>query len=685
MVRGSCRHVVQVSGLELSLIVLFALVLWGVPTVRAEGVDVIAVDDILTENWRDPGVVAFRRAGTVGDLTVQFSISGTASRAVDYAVASGDAMVIPDGEREVTLAFAPQTDTVTERSETIVVTLQPNPGYSLSADPRRRSVSLRLSDSGSKPGAKEAARFLFQAAFGPSADATSDKDTIPENVEAVMTLGFERWIDLQFRTKPGLHTPMLDAMVRARKPVNWDAKVRPWWERAIGSTASDPLRQRVAFALSEIFVISDHLDDLSNQPRGMTSYYDRLVSGAFGNFRDLLRTVTLHPCMGTYLSHLKNRKADPDTGTFPDENFAREVMQLFSIGLWELNVDGSLVLGNGQPVPTYDNDTITAFARVFTGLSFGGRGATEFWWPPQNYQAPMRMWDEYHDMGQKVLLKGVVLPARAAFDPAVPDLGTAGMLDLEAGIDCLFQHPNTGPFIGKQLIQRLVTSNPSPDYIRRVALTFANNGSGVRGDMKAVIKAILLDPEARAEANLSSAAYGKMKEPYLRTVNLARAFNSRAANGSWLLAYLDEIHFQQPYSSPSVFNFFRPGYGPAGPLSDAGLVAPEFQILNSISAVAVPNYYYSALRNGFNRWGDENWRNLVMPNLRAEMALANDVPALMRRLDLVLTGGTLDPVQHQIIREFVESIDSTYWEWKKERIWNAIYLICTLPECAIQR
>ncbi|MBU6302408.1 MAG: DUF1800 family protein [Verrucomicrobia bacterium] len=687
MTGNSCGRGARVGEARLPLLVVLALALslWTAPGARAEGIDVIAVDDLLSENWRDPGVVAFRRAGTTGSLTVRFALSGTAVSGVDYAVNPGNAIVIPDGEREVTLSFAPLQDAVVERPETMVVTLQADPGYSLPAEAKRRAVTLTLSDSGTKPGAKEAARFLFQAAFGPSADSISDRDMVPENVESVMSLGFARWIDGQFRTKPGLHTPTLDAMVRARKPVSWDSKVRPWWERAIGPSAIDPLRQRVAFALSEIFVVSDRLDDLSNQPQGMTSYYDMLVTGAFGNFRGLLRGVALHPCMGTYLSHLKNRKADPEAGTFPDENFAREVMQLFSIGLWELNPDGTRVLSGGQPVPAYDNNTITAFARVFTGLSFGGKRGTEFWWPPENYTAPMRMWDEYHDMAPKVLLNGVVLPARPAFDPASPDRGVSGMLDVEAAIDCLFHHPNTGPFIGRQLIQRLVTSNPSPDYISRVAQAFANNGSGVRGDMKAVIKAILLDPEARLETNLSSSTYGKMKEPYLRTVNLARAFNARSANGSWPLAYLDEIHFQQPYSSPSVFNFFRPGYVPAGPLSDAGLVAPEFQILHSISAVSVPNYHFNALRQGFNRWGDANWRNLVLPGLRVEMSLVNDVPALMRRLDLVLTGGTLDPEQHRIIREFVESIDNTVWEWKKERVWNAIYLICTLPEYAVQR
>ncbi|MCB1090601.1 MAG: DUF1800 family protein [Verrucomicrobiae bacterium] len=646
-------------------------------------VDAIVVDGLMWENWPDPAVIGFRRPDGTGELTVNFSLGGTASRGIDYTVPDGDSILFPDGVREVWLSFTPLTDSATERTETIQLNLQPGVGYLLPATVARRSVRLLLYDIGARPGAKEASRFLWQAAFGPSADSSKDGDIIPETVERVTELGFEKWIAAQFRTKPRYHRPMIDAMIKAKRPVYWDAKMRPWWERAIGPTAADPLRQRVAFALSEIFVISDRLETLSGQPRGMVSYYDMLVKHAFGNARGLLRDVALHPCMGVYLSHLKNRKADPDLGTFPDENFAREVMQLFSIGLWMLNEDGTLMLdGSGDPIPTYDNEAITNFARVFTGLSFGGSKGTQFWWPQENWISPMRMWDEYHDMDPKILLNGVVLPARS---PSIPDRGTAGMADIEGAIDCLFLHPNTGPFLTKQLIQKLVTSNPSPEYVGRVSAVFADNGAGVRGDMKAVIRAVLLDPEARAYSNLASATYGKMKEPYLRTAGLARAFNARSAARVYDLSYLDDIHFQQPYSSPSVFNFFRPGYSPAGAISDAGLVAPEFQVLNSISAISLPNYYFNVVRYGFNRWGHSNPKMVVMPNLKVEMSLWNDVPALMRRLDLALTGGTLDPVQHQTIREAVEAIDSTYWDWKRERIFTAIYLISTLPEVAIQR
>jgi len=645
------------------------------------GIEVIALDSMMWENWPDPAVVGIRRADASGDVTVNFTVGGTSLRGVDYLMPDGNSIIMAAGTREVWISFQPQSDAGAEGTETILITLQAGTGYSLPTAVNRVSTTLTLFDSGSRPGAKEAARFLGQAAFGPNADALkNDLDIIPEMVEQVMALGFEPWINQQFLTKPGLHLPMIKGRNGA---VPWGAKLRPWWERAIGASAADPLRQRVAFALSEIFVISDRLETLGNQPRGMVAYYDQLVAGAFGNARDLLRNVALHPCMGVYLSHLKNRKADPDAGTFPDENFAREVMQLFSIGLWELNPDGTQVLdAMGNPIPSYDNGTITNFARVFTGLSFGGTKGTQFWWPQEDWVAPMRMWDEYHDLAPKTLLNGVELPARNA---SSPDTGTAGMADIEGAVDCLFRHPNTGPFLSKQLIQRLVTSNPSPAYVGRVAAAFANNGSGIRGDMKAVIKAILLDPEARDAASLSSPIFGKMKEPYLRTVGLARAFDARSAANLYDLASLDEIHFQQPYSSPSVFNFFRPGYTPAGPLSDAGLLAPEFQILNSVSSISIPNYYFNAVRSGFNRWGSSDRSLLVLPQLKAELVLYDDIPALMRRLDLVLTGGTLDPLQHQTVREAVEAINSSHWDWKNERIYTAIYLIATLPETAIQR
>jgi uncharacterized protein (DUF1800 family) len=659
-------------------------------------VSLVLIDGDMREDWPDAGVVGVRRTETTGALTVNFTISGTATRNTDYAMPAGNSITIPDGDRETWLSFSPLTDTLNEPVESLTVTLQPGSGYLMTSEASQTRSNLTLSNaSATKPCAKAAARFLIQASFGPDSDSSTDADIIPQNVQSVMSLGFENWIKDQLRRPLGLHQPYLDWMKSKKQNVNWDAKAVTWWNRAMGvpalypggrAQASDPLRQRMAFALSEIFVISDHMDVLGNQAIGMENYYDMLVRHSFGNFRNLLFDVATHPCMGTYLSHLKNRKADPVAGTFPDQNFAREIMQLFTIGLWQLNPNGTRTLdGMGQPIPTYDNDDIAEFARVFTGLSFGGKVRDEFEWPDESYVTPMFMWDEYHDVDAKTLLNGTILPPRTA--STAPDRGTAGMDDLNAAIDCLFNHPNTGPFICRQLIQRFVTSNPSPAYVGRVAAIFANNGKSVRGDLAAVIKAILLDSEARDPAMLANANFGKIREPYLRTVNLARALNAAAKANTYRLSYLDQVLAQQPLSAPSVFNFFKPGYAPPGPVNDAGLVAPEFQILNAITSLSTSNYYYNVIRNDFGRWGESDKNYKVTANITAEKALYRDVPALMRRLDLVLTAGTLPPEQHQIIREAVEDFSAVngQWQWFDERIYSAIYLISTSPEFAVLR
>jgi len=637
----------------------------------------VLVDGDMREDWPDPGVVAFRRDKTSGALTLNFSLSGTAASGQDFTASTTGTLTIPDGQREAWLEFAPTGQTLSVPSKTILVTLLPGNGYTLGEDAADQTTTITIGNASPLPSQKAAVRFLLQAAFGPNGDL--------RNVQEVMKKGYDRWITEQFVKPVGLQQPYLAARNRVTHGhINADDKVVSWWARAMSPAATaDPLRQRVAFALSEIFVISDHNDELANQPIGMANYYDMLLKGAFGNYRDLLYNVGTHPCMGAYLTHLQNEKGDPEAGTFADENYAREVMQLFSIGLWELNPDGSRKLDqNQQPISTYSNTTIANMAKVMTGFSFGGKRAKGFWDAPDNFTTPMRMWDEYHDVTPKTLLNGVSLPARTASDP---DTGAAGLADYNAAIDCLFNHPNVAPFISKQLIQRLITSNPSPAYISRVAGKFVDNGSGVRGDMKAVIRAILLDPEARDPQVAQGDNSGKLREPYLRTVNLARALNARAANGQYALYYLEEVHFQQPLSSPSVFNFFKPGYAPAGPVSDAALVAPEFQIVNAVTAMSLPNYYHSALHYGFNRWGSDNKRAIVKPDYRPELKLVEDVPALMRRLDLILTGGTLPNEQHQIIREAVEQIRPDMWDWRYGRIRMAIYLIATAPEAAVLR
>ena len=300
--------------------------------------------------------------------------------------------------------------------------------------------------------------------------------------------------------------------------LEWFAQFRrfAWWHTVM--SAPDQLRQRVAFALSEIMVVSDNVDILLVYPYALSGFNDILLNNAFGNFRDLLRDVALHPAMGVFLSHLNNQRADPANNIFPDENFAREVMQLFSIGLFKLDIDGSQQLdGDAVPIPSYDNDDIREFAKMFTGLSWGGADGF-FGKQAPNFREPMQMFDPFHEPGTKQLLNDTAVLA-----------GQTGMQDIDSAIDNLFNHPNVGPFIGRQLIQRLVTSNPSPGYVERIARTFNGDSTGVRGDLRAVVYAILTDPEAANPDNDSG--FGKLREPVLRAASLYRQFNATSSDG----------------------------------------------------------------------------------------------------------------------------------------------------------
>lgn len=676
----------------------------------ANTIAVSVYDKTCSERWPDPAVFAVRRSGGLQPLSVNVSLTGTATRGVDYTASiAGNVVSFPIGVREVFVEITPIADSSdAEPTETVVLTVNAGAGYSVSA-PSSDSVSILNETSTSAPTAKEAARFLIQAAFGPDQDTTGDD--IPENVTTVMQQGFAAWIDDQIARPVGLLAPMQQwqAAQPGSAEIYNDAKQNAWWGRVMelrklrpDATLAqeqnpDPLRQRVAFALSEIFVISDRMEALGASPGGMVNFYDLLVTNALGNYRDLLLGVSLHPCMGLYLSHLGNRKADPVARTFPDENYAREIMQLFSIGLWMLNPDGSRQLdAQGQPIATYSNANITEMARVFTGLSHGD--SAQFNGYSAALNVPMKGFDAEHDLGPKTLLLGATTPARTA-SPGTT--GTATMADVNAAIDNLFNHPNVGPFLARQLIQRMVTSNPSPAYIARVAGKFANNGSGVRGDMKAVVKQILLDPEARDPAMLADPTFGKLREPLLKVVNFARAFNARSVEGWYYLDAFSLDHVQEPMKAPSVFNFFLPTYAPPGALSQSGLVAPEFQLVNASSGVTAPNYFRNAVFNGLHRWGVARPDRVVKLNLDREMLLnvpaagvndpfpnvdPLDPDALIRRLDLALTGGTLTPRNFQIIREAMQRFTrNSVYDWPHERLTLAIYLIVSSPEFAVQR
>ena len=515
----------------------------------------------------------------------------------------------------------------------------------------------------------DASRFLAQSTFGP---------TVAE-IDRVMGIQLEAWLEEQF-AKPQSFTHLGYWQERVAAGTNPNASNTDWiyqsfWRSALA--ADDALRQRVAFALSQIFVVSLNDANVSQHPRGVASYFDVLGRNAFGNFRTLLEDVTLHPMMGLYLSHLRNRG---DSDRVPDENYAREVMQLFTIGVHQLNQDGTRVLdGSGQPVETYNNDDVTGIAKAFTGWSwagpdtetsrFNGGGSPSN--PNRNIE-PMQPYPQYHSEAAKTFLGGTC------------SAGTMPRVSLTCALDRLFMHSNVGPFIGRQLIQRLVTSNPSPAYVARVAAAFADNGQGVRGDMKAVLRRILLDPEARNAPAPDDSVFGKPREPLLRMTALMRAANARSTSGQYQIHNTDDPGSslgQTAMRSPSVFNFWRPGYTPPNSeLARSGLVAPELQVANESSVAGYLNAMQSAIQNGYGNSGD------VKLDITDLQAIAHDVDALLGRVELLFTSGAYKPETRTRIRDVVNSVvvpsvgDTAMANARRDRVRLALFLTVASPE-----
>lgn len=399
----------------------------------------------------------------------------------------------------------------------------------------------------------QVSKFLYRATFGPKKG----------DAEALMAVGVNAWLDEQFQREHQLHRSLATRFATASgDTLNENARLSAWWDRTIN--ADDQLRQRVVFALSQVFVVSRFGGPNSE---ALTEYYDVLIKHAFGNFRDMLEAVTLSPAMGKYLTLEGSRKADPVKNTFPDENYAREVMQLFSLGLWKLKSNGMPKKdANGNNIPTYTQNDVEELARVLTG------------WRKNTYLKPMYADGRHHDTGEKQVL-GQVFPA-----------GQSAEQDLTLAIDMLFNHPNTPVYISILLIKRLTISNPRRSYIKRVVEAFKNNGKGERGDMKAVLKAILLDPDLLAGKAMSDHQvtgsnkrnFGKVKEPIIAMANLCRAFNVKSNDPDrwWDFASTQNTYGQGPLRAPSVFNFYESDYAPKGEINDKALTAPEFNILS---------------------------------------------------------------------------------------------------------
>lgn len=458
----------------------------------------------------------------------------------------------------VTTNFVSSTDlqaTVTIPSGTSTVSvsvMNPNPG-AMASNSANATINLTT--------VAVAARLLDQATFGPTIN----------DIKHVQTVGLDAYITEQFNTPdtplPNIPSPLPALCLSANTPTNCEES--EWWQTVL--TGPDQLRQRVAFALSELFVISSD----SVNATTITYYHNTLAQDAFTNFSTIMHDVTVSPGMGAYLNMLNSAK--PPTGQIANENYARELMQLFTIGLFAMNQDGTLQLdGSGNPIPSYTQAQVQAFARAYTGWTYAtaaGGVPTKFPYGTPNYLAPMVAVETAHDTTAKTVLNGTVLPA-----------GQTAEMDLSGALANIFAHTNVGPFVSKQLIQHLVTSTPSPAYISRIAAVFANNGSGMRGDMQAVVRAILEDQEARAGDTDPTYDGGHLREPILWITNFLRAvgFTNTDANGSYfsLSNYSNNLS-ERPYRSSSVFNFFPPSYV----IPQTTLNAPEFDLENTASAI----------------------------------------------------------------------------------------------------
>ncbi|MDT7513509.1 DUF1800 domain-containing protein [Rhodoferax mekongensis] len=531
----------------------------------------------------------------------------------------------------------------------------------------------------------QAARFLQQAGL-----ASTD-----EEIASVRSLGYAGWIQAEIAKSSGISGwDWLDSQGYGNvyNTANYYDNDYPGsymiWSQLM--TAPNPMRKRAALALSEILVVSLAGLDFSWRSHGIARYWDILVTHAFGNFRDLLEAITLNPAMGYYLNTKGNLKENAATGRQPDENYAREVMQLFTVGLNLLNSDGTLKLDtNGKAQETYTASDVSNLARVFTGydvdrsqnvdtvIAQTGGGTRTI--PNTSYvRLPMKLTASNHST-LEVQFLGTTIPA-----------GTPGAAALKIALDRLFNHPNTAPFICKQLIQRLVTSNPSAAYVGRVAAVFADNGSGVRGDLAFVFAAILLDDEARNSAGLTAPEFGKLREPMLRLVQWVRTFKVTSTSGAWKIGDLSSPGSalgQSPLRSPSVFNFFRPGYVPPSTVAppatglSAGKVAPEFQIVNETSVGGYLNYMMTVIDSGLNS-GD------IKASYATELTLVLNPSALVQRLNLLLAGGQLSGATVTVIVNALLGVTvtaSSSATVKRNRVCAAVLMVMASVEYLVQK
>ncbi len=565
----------------------------------------------------------------------------------------------------------------------------------------QNSALSTLNGAAMMPDMAAASRFLSQATLGYNY----------EEIEYVNQIGIDAWLEEQFNMPP---KSFLEQHLKMTNDVNtvvqhpYDLDYRHYLSFTFYQTLlerpDDALRFKVANALSQILVMSaKEFGIFFNRTYGAADYYDILYLNAFGNYQDILHDISYHVSMGAYLSSYQNRKADFGLGTQPDENYAREIMQLFSIGLNELNNDGTEKLdADGNPIPTYDNEDIRNLARVFTGLGGSATGFPNYPSLPvnfdlsfkhSNYTIPMTMYEDYHDTNEKTLVDGTILPA-----------GRSGYEDINDAIDALFNHPNVGPFISIRLIQQLVKSNPSPAYVNRVANAFNNNGSGIRGDLGAVVEAILMDPEARDCTLLDDPKAGKLIQPLERYTNLLLAFGVNTPSGRFWFRDDQVFDFKTKQSfmrPPSVFNYYSPFYAEGDYVAANDMVSPEFQILNATSGIYYMNIIEDALKvRPFDNHtiNDPNFNDGFLTTqynpdddpvieLGDEINIVNTqgLSALLDRLDILLCRGHLSSGTRTIIENTITQYQNNVPGYSTEdAVKDAIYFIMVSPDYTIR-
>lgn len=517
----------------------------------------------------------------------------------------------------------------------------------------------------------QAARFLQRATFGPNETTVSKllQQTYSDWINDQMSVGQTRYRDAldAVLSEYGLFNITDGRRQFDRQQLRSDA----FWNIAV--SAPDQLRQRVAFALGQILVVSDKDAGLDNRVRGIAHYHDLLASEAFGNYRTLLSKVTLNPMMGDFLSMRRNEKPDDENNIQSDENYAREFMQLFTLGLAQLQSNGEPIVGSdGQAVPTYTQDDVVNLARVFTGWNYGDAGSMRTSSRSVDSEIiPMKSFESFHDSSPKKIVGNVEIPG-----------GMSASAELALALDAIFNHSNVPPFVSRQLIQRLVTSNPSADYIQRVAAVFADNGEGVRGDLSAVIPAILLDDEALNSEAHGQWASGKLKEPVIKIASIWRAFDAKGAFGKLRYSGMNADFLQNPYSAPSVFNFYSANYKPPGAIGNEGKLAPEAQILNDTTILRAADRLFDYAHAVPLGSANNSNQHAILLNLEAEKAIANNVPALIDHLTDKLLAGTMSDSLRATLLELGEATPMT--DNGEQRVRELLYILFISPEFSVQ-